>query len=175
MGHVDQLWAGWRAEYVVKASSDSRSRRAGIDAPVCILCELEDKGSDHYVIARNEHCFAVMNLYPYSNGHLMVVPREHHQDLNDYSKDVRGSLIEMTNTATQVLQAVYNPDGINLGVNMGEAAGAGIPGHLHMHVLPRWNADTNFVSTIANTRVLPETLQSSYQRINEAWPESEKI
>ncbi|HQZ14829.1 MAG TPA: HIT domain-containing protein [Acidimicrobiia bacterium] len=175
MAHVDQLWAGWRHDYVTKAADDSRDRRAGLDVPECILCELEGKGSDYYVVARNEKCFVVMNLYPYANGHMMVVPNEHNQNLQDFDTDTRNTIIDMTNTASKVLREIYNPDGVNVGINMGEAAGAGIPGHLHVHILPRWNADTNFLTTVANTRVMPETLQSSYEKINNLWPVEEKI
>ena len=175
MAHVDHLWAGWRAEYLSRAGDQSRQRRSGEDVPVCLLCELKDKGADHYVLARNDECFVVMNLYPYSNGHLMVVPHEHHQNLDDYDKIVRASAMEMTNTATHLLREIYSPDGINTGINMGEAAGAGVPGHLHIHVLPRWIADAGFITTIANTRTLPETLESSYAKLYDAWPESEKV
>lgn len=175
MAHVDQLWAGWRAEYVMKAADDSRMRRSGEDAPQCLLCALKDEGPDHYVVARSELFFVVMNLYPYSNGHLMVVPNEHHQYLDDFSDEVRNDLIKATNSATTILREIYNPDGINVGINMGEAAGAGVPGHLHIHVLPRWIADAGFITTVANTRTLPETLESSYSRIRDAWPESERV
>ncbi len=174
MSHVDQLWAGWRHDYVVKAADESRERRAGLDVPECILCELETKGQDHFVVARNLNCFVVMNLYPYASGHLMVVPNEHHQNLEDFNVDVRNSIMDMTNTASKVLREIYKPDGINIGINMGEAAGAGIPGHLHVHVLPRWNADTNFLTAVANTRVMPETLESSFGKIYELWPQEEK-
>lgn len=175
MAHVDQLWAGWRADYVTRSAESSKARRSGEDVPVCIMCELKDEGEDHYVIARNEHCFVVMNLYPYANGHLMVVPRDHHQNLDEYSDDVRHSLIGMTATATRILREVYTPDGINAGINMGEAAGAGIPGHLHMHVLPRWIADAGFITSVANVRTLPESLESSYAKIRDAWPEIERV
>lgn len=175
MAHIDQLWAGWRSEYVQRASKDSKDRRSGQDVPECILCELADQGKDHYVIARNEHCFVVMNLYPYSNGHVMVVPLEHHQNLDDFTDEVRTEIIRLTNTVTKILREVYTPDGINIGANLGEAAGAGIPGHMHMHVLPRWIADTGFITTIANTKALPETLISSYERIWNLWPEDERV
>lgn len=175
MGHVDQLWAGWRSDYVMRAADESRMRRSGEDAPACILCELADQGSDHYVIARNEHLFVVMNLYPYANGHLMIVPNDHHQNLEDFSADVRGAVMEATNTATKIIRDIYSPDGMNVGINMGEAAGAGVPGHLHVHVLPRWIADAGFITSVANTRTLPETLESSYGKIHNAWPESERV
>lgn len=175
MAHVDQIWAGWRAEYIMRAADESRTRRSGEDVPACILCELKDKGADHYVIARNEHCFVVMNLYPYASGHLMIVPNDHHQNLDDFSDDVRSSIMAMTNTATRILREIYTPDGINVGINMGEAAGAGIPGHLHVHALPRWIADAGFITTVANTRTMPEALEMGYNKINSAWPESERV
>ena len=172
---VDHLWAGWRSDYVQRAAAQSRDRRSGQDVPECILCALADKGKDHYVIARNEHCFVVMNLYPYANGHVMIVPLDHNQNLDDFSKPVRDAIMEMANTATKILREVYNPDGLNIGINMGEAAGAGIPGHLHQHVLPRWIADAGYVTAVANTRVLPETLESSYEKIYELWPKDERV
>ncbi len=175
MAHVDQLWAGWRADYVMHAAEESRTRRSGEDVPACLMCELKDKGKDYYVIARNDLCFVVMNLYPYSNGHVMVVPVDHHQHLDDFSDDVRKAAMELTTTATRLLREIYNPDGINVGINMGEAAGAGVPGHLHIHILPRWSADAGFITTVANTRTLPETLESSYTKLHDAWPEGERI
>lgn len=175
MAHVDQLWAGWRSDYVQRAAQASKDRRSGQDVPQCILCELIGKGKDHYVIAQTEHCFVVMNLYPYSNGHLMVVPIDHHQNLDDFPEEVLSEVMRLTNTATKILREVYNPDGINIGANLGEAAGAGIPGHMHMHVLPRWIADSGFITTIANARALPETLDSSYDRIWSLWSEAERV
>ena len=175
MADVDQLWAGWRSEYVQRSAQESKERRLGQDSSECILCEISNKGKDHYVIARTEYCFVVMNLYPYANGHLMVVPLEHHQHLEDFSDEVRFDLISLTNTATKILRKVYQPDGINIGANLGEAAGAGIPGHMHMHVLPRWIADHGFITTVANARALPETLDSSFDRIWKQWPEEQRV
>lgn len=175
MADVDHIWSGWRSEWVNRAADESRSRRSGQDAPECILCALADKGKDHYVIARNKTCFTVMNLYPYTNGHMMVVPLDHHQNIEDFSDDIRHAIMDMTNVATKALRDVYEPDGVNVGINMGEAAGAGVPGHLHVHVLPRWIADAGFVTSAANARTLPETLESSYERLYAAWPESERV
>ena len=144
MAHIDQLWAGWRSEYVQRSAQASIQRRLGQDVAECILCEIAKEGKDHYVIAKTKECFVVMNLYPYSNGHLMVVPLEHHQNLENFSDHTRNE-------------------------------GAGIPGHMHMHVLPRWMADSGFITTVANTRALPETLESSYERIWNLWPENERV
>lgn len=175
MTNVDHIWSGWRSDYVSRAAGESRARRSGSDDAECILCALADKGKDHYVVARNDTCFTVMNLYPYTNGHMMVVPFEHHQNLEDFDYTVRSAVMDMTTTATKTLRDVYTPDGINVGINMGEAAGAGIPGHLHVHVLPRWIADAGFVTAAANARTLPETLESSYEKLWNAWPEGERI
>ncbi|MBP9115112.1 MAG: HIT domain-containing protein [Acidimicrobiia bacterium] len=175
MAHIDQLWAGWRSEYVQRSAQASIQRRLGQDVAECILCEIAKEGKDHYVIAKTKECFVVMNLYPYSNGHLMVVPLEHHQNLENFSDHTRNEVMRLTNTASKILREVYNPDGINIGANLGEAAGAGIPGHMHMHVLPRWMADSGFITTVANTRALPETLESSYERIWNLWPENERV
>jgi ATP adenylyltransferase len=175
MAEVDHIWSGWRQAWVSRSAEQSRERRTGADVPECILCALADKGKDHYVLARNDKCFTVMNLYPYTNGHMMVVPLEHHQNLDDYSDGVRQAVMDMTTRATATLRNVYQPDGINVGINIGEAAGAGVPGHLHVHVLPRWIADAGFVTATANARTLPETLESSYERLWNQWDESERI
>ncbi len=175
MQSVDHIWSGWRSEYVSKAAEEARERLSGRDAPECVLCALADKGKDYYVIAKNEYCFAVMNLYPYTNGHMMVIPFEHMKDLQDFDTQTQHALIEMTSTATRVLTEVYNPDGINAGLNMGNAAGAGVPGHLHMHIVPRWFGDSGFITATANQRTLPEALESSYSKLHEAWPSEERI
>lgn len=175
MAEVDHIWAGWRSAYVSQSAKELRDARAGLDNPECILCALSDKGKDHYVVARNNVCFTVMNLYPYTNGHMMVVPLNHHQQLDDYDGETRLALMEMTTTATRTLRNAYSPDGMNVGLNIGEAAGAGVPGHLHMHVLPRWVADAGFVTSAANARTLPETLDMSYEKIWNLWPEGERI
>jgi ATP adenylyltransferase len=162
---LERLWAGWRAEYVGAVGAGT-----GGDGG-CLFCGLATADADEaLVLARDEHVFAVMNAYPYTSGHLMVVPRAHEAGLSALPRDVAGSLMAMTQDATLAVERAYAPEGINVGVNIGRAAGAGIPGHVHVHVLPRWLGDTNFMTSVAETRVLPEDLERSWQKLRDAWP-----
>jgi ATP adenylyltransferase len=113
-----------------------------------------------------------MNRFPYTSGHLLIVPYSHESGLDNLDSESRAELIELANRAAIVLQKIYKPEGFNLGMNIGEVAGAGIADHIHMHVVPRWGGDTNFMSSLAHTRVLPEALEVSYQRIREGWNNS---
>jgi len=122
------------------------------------------------VLARNDLVFALLNLYPYNSGHLMVAPLRHEGDLEALTDDEAVALMRMTVDATRAIKGAYRPDGVNVGMNLGRAAGAGIPTHLHVHVLPRWAADTNFMTSVAEARVLPEALSRTYERLRSAWP-----
>lgn len=126
----------------------------------CVFCDLLETGDDRavHVLYRGTSVFVVLNAYPYNTGHLMVAPRRHAALLSDLDRDERGELIEVTFRATEVIGEAMSPDGFNVGMNLGSAAGAGIPGHLHMHVVPRWGGDTNFMTTIGHSKVLPEML-----------------
>jgi ATP adenylyltransferase len=131
---------------------------------------LEANEKDALVLARNDLVFAVLNAYPYTSGHLMVAPVRHVGALSALSRDEAASLMLMTQDATVALERAYGPDGVNIGANLGRAAGAGIPGHVHLHALPRWIGDTNFMTTIAEARVLPEPLSKSWDKLKAAWP-----
>ena len=122
------------------------------------------------MVARGSGVYVVLNLYPYTAGHLMVVPVGHQPDLEGLTPDIASELIETTQRAVVAVKAAYRPDGINVGMNLGRAAGAGIPGHLHVHVIPRWTGDTNFMTTAAEVRVLPESLTTTLDRLRTAWP-----
>jgi ATP adenylyltransferase len=124
-------------------------------------------GPENLIVHRGQCAFIILNRFPYNSGHLMVVPYEHKPTLEELGPETRAELMELGNLATRVLQEVYHPHGFNLGVNVGTAAGAGILEHVHMHVLPRWNGDTNFISTLGATRVLPESLEDTYRRVKE--------
>lgn len=137
----------------------------------CIFCralnQLDDEQS--LVVERGKSVFAMLNLYPYTSGHLMIVPNAHVANLDELDAATRAEMMDLTASATLVLRQVYHPEGFNLGINMGEVAGAGIAEHIHMHVVPRWGGDTNFMSSLASTRVLPESLQDTFLRLRLAW------
>jgi ATP adenylyltransferase len=122
------------------------------------------------VVARDDLVFVVMNAFPYTSGHLMIAPLRHEADLEDLKPDEATALMTMAQHAVVALKSAYSPDGLNLGVNVGRVAGAGIPEHVHVHALPRWSGDTNFMTTVAETRVLPEDLRTSWERVRTAWP-----
>lgn len=143
-------------------------------ASKCFLCEAAGfaadsaEGGDRLLLHRDEQALIIMNRYPYTSGHLLVAPREHLADLNDCSANLRAHLMELTAQAQKCIQQAYNPQGMNIGMNLGRCAGAGLPGHLHIHLVPRWNGDTNFMSTIGDVRVIPQALEQSYERLKQA-------
>jgi ATP adenylyltransferase len=135
---------------------------------LCSICQTCDDQAD-LVVSRGSGCYVVLNRFPYTSGHMMVVPNEHLPSLEELSAPVRAEMMELAVHAMQALRRVYHPDGFNVGANIGEAAGAGIPGHVHLHVLGRWSGDTNFLPALANTRVIPEALDSTLTRLKAAW------
>jgi ATP adenylyltransferase len=157
---MDYLWTPWRYAYVSAAE-----KAAG-----CVFCEAPQKNDDEktYIVHRGKHCFIILNAYPYTPGHVMVVPYKHLDELRKLPHDAADEMIALSQRMETVLRELYHPDGINLGMNIGKAAGAGIAGHIHMHVLPRWVADANFMSVVGETRVLPETLEITWKRISGA-------
>lgn len=160
---LERLWAGWRSEYVGSVGAEE-------DSGECLFCALAAAPDDEaQIVARASGVFAVLNAYPYTSGHLMVAPVTHEPDLEGLSPGDATALIEMTQHAVVAIKTAYQPDGLNVGMNLGRAAGAGIPGHLHMHVVPRWVGDTNFMTTAAEARVLPESLATTLDRLRAAW------
>lgn len=156
---MDYLFSPWRYTYIKSANQVTG----------CIFCELPRLGDDEkaLIVHRGEHCFIILNAYPYTSGHSMVVPYAHVDQLRLLSSPAAQEMMELTRRLETVLGEVYHPEGMNLGMNLGKAAGAGIAGHIHMHVLPRWVADANFMSVIGETRVLPEDLATTYKRMKE--------
>lgn len=156
---MDYLWTPWRYAYI-----------SGAEKPKdCIFCELpkqDDKSAK--IVHRAKQCFVILNSYPYTPGHVMVVPYAHLDELQRLPAETAYEMMGLSQRMEQVLRGLYKPDGINLGMNIGSAAGAGIAGHIHMHVLPRWVADANFVSVVGETRVLPETLEVTWERMRKA-------
>lgn len=137
----------------------------------CIFCAAAKGSNDreNLVFSRGEQVFMILNRYPYTSGHVMCVPFAHEAHLSDLSKETRGEMMEKVNKAVEVLQKVYNPEGFNIGLNLGEVAGAGVAEHLHIHIVPRWTGDTSFMTAVGDTRVLPESLMDTYRRVKEAW------
>ena len=161
---MDHLWSPWRYQYVSKSG------------PVagCIFCikASEDRDRENYIVHRGSHNFVILNLYPYSSSHLMIAPYEHVPSLEAASTETVAEMMQLARLAEIHLRSVYRPQGFNLGLNLGEAAGAGVPGHIHMHVLPRWVGDTNFMTTVAETRVLQESLDVTFEKVKNAFEHS---
>ncbi len=169
-----RLWAGWRTAYIARVSSDDAEVRPDAGGRSLferiLASDLPDERSG--VLHRGERCFAVLNAYPYGSGHLMVLPKRAVPDLGDLDGEEAAELWQTVHHAVAAIRAAYRPDGVNVGLNLGAGAGAGVPDHLHVHCLPRWLGDTNFMTAVAETRVLPEPLHVSWSKLTAAWPRS---
>lgn len=182
----DQLWAGWRSSYVSSVFSDPTETRPMIGAPIpgsapltgeiasiCVFCAiLASTESDdiRQVIYSGAKTIVVLNAFPYANGHVLVLPKRHVDEIESLEEDESIELWNVTRDAIVAIKRAYGPDGLNIGANLGRPAGAGIPAHLHLHVLPRWTGDTNFMTSVASVRVLPEALPASFKKLRDAWP-----
>jgi ATP adenylyltransferase len=157
---MDYLWTPWRYAYVASAERSSG----------CVFCNAVNAGNDEVarIVYRGKNCFVILNTYPYTPGHVMIVPYAHLDELQKLPPGAANEMMALSQRMESVLRQLYTPDGVNLGMNIGKAAGAGIAGHIHMHVLPRWVADANFLSVVGETRVLPETLEETWKRMTEA-------
>jgi len=155
-----RLWAPWRLDYI------KGEKPAG-----CIFCALPESGNDRdaYIVHRGDRCFIILNKFPYNSGHLMVTPFDHAATLGELDDDTLLELMRLTRRSLDALDAVYGPEGFNVGINLGKVAGAGVEGHVHQHVVPRWDADTNFMPVIGSTRVLPQSLDDSWLALKEAF------
>jgi ATP adenylyltransferase len=154
---MDYLWSPWRYRYVTQAEPS-----AG-----CIFClkARENRDAENYIVYRGSLNFVLLNLYPYTNGHLMIAPYQHVATMEDTHEATLVEMMRLARRAEANLRAAYRPDGLNIGMNIGASAGAGIAGHIHLHVLPRWTADANFMTTVGETRVLPEDLAVTYGKL----------
>jgi ATP adenylyltransferase len=164
---LDRLWAGWRSRYIQDSVDDK-----GDDG--CVLCGVLAHGEDGeaQVVWRGTHTAVILNAYPYTSGHVMALPVRHVGQLEDLDADEAAELWRAATDAVAAIKAAYAPGGLNLGANLGKAGGAGVPGHLHVHVLPRWEGDTNFMTSVAEARVLPEPLSATYEKLKKVWPGS---
>jgi ATP adenylyltransferase len=152
----ERLWAPWRLEYIKGPREDE-----------CIFCRALESDDDaaHYVIHRGERAFVMLNAYPYTNGHVMVAPNEHVDSIERLDAEVLTEMMTLTQRSMAAIREAYGPDGFNLGVNQGKVAGAGVEDHVHLHVVPRWAGDTNFMPVTGGVRVLPQSLEDSYQAL----------
>lgn len=162
---MERLWSPWRMEYIESAREDADD--------VCVFCALleSDHPDDARVLARDDLAFVALAKYPYNPGHLLVLPVRHAGDLEDLASEESTAITNLIHRSLRALRAASDPHGFNVGLNLGRAAGAGIPGHLHWHVVPRWGGDTNFMPVVGQTRVLPELLQETYARLRPRFDE----
>lgn len=158
---MDRMWSPWRSEYVSEAAQ--RERQDGTSLFTQLLNE--DADADNLILWRGEHVFVIMNRYPYNNGHLLIVPYHEVDTYTALTTDEQQAIATAIDQCIQWIEAAMSPEGINVGMNLGAAAGAGIPEHLHVHVVPRWAGDTNFMTSTGETRVLPEDLSTTYEKL----------
>jgi ATP adenylyltransferase len=158
---MDYLWSPWRYRYVSTAGPTDR----------CIFCEAVSANNDSetLIVHRARHCYAILNRFPYTSGHLMVAPYAHVATLEDLAEEAAVEMALVVRQAEGHLRRIYRPEGLNVGMNLGHCAGAGVAGHIHTHVLPRWVGDTNFMTTVGETRVLPEELQVTWEKLSAAF------
>ncbi len=168
---MERLWSPWRLDYVSGSAGASGGGASAAFGDDCVFCaalagagETSPQGPS-LIVARADTCFVILNLYPYNNGHVMVVPNRHIGSLAEASAAELGELMTMAQRAEIALTEAYRPHGMNLGINLGRPAGAGVPGHLHLHVVPRWDGDTNFMTVVGATRVVPETPPRTLERL----------
>jgi len=157
---MDNLWAPCRKEYVSKIGKEKG----------CFLCQVLQKedGPENLILHRGKHSFIILNLYPYNNGHLMVAPLRHIGNFEELKEEELQEIFTFSQKLIPVLKKVYNPQGFNLGINLGRCGGAGLIGHFHLHIVPRWEGDTNFMLVTGKTKVIPESLEESYKEIKKA-------
>jgi ATP adenylyltransferase len=159
---MERLWNPWRMAYIESARDHDPS-----DPGACVFCDILSQGDDEkvFILTRTDHAFAVMNIYPYNPGHLLIAPQRHAASMEDLDAAELAETSALQQQALSVLREEMAPDGFNIGMNLGRVAGAGIPGHVHWHVVPRWNGDSNFMSVTGETRMLPEALGNTYSKL----------
>lgn len=159
------LWSPWRMEYIKSNNQEEE----------CVFCNSLEQSdcSENLIVHRGNRAFVILNRYPYTSGHLMVLPFNHQSSLDSLDPETRSEMMELSNQAVCVLKSVYKAQGFNLGINIGDAGGAGIAEHIHLHIVPRWKGDTNFMSSLGETRVIPESLQDTYRQIKDVWDKTQ--
>lgn len=162
---MDYLFTPWRYQYITSAAGEKTSPES------CLFCEAHSAKDDAamLIVHRGTHCLVMLNRFPYTNGHIMIAPYAHVDELRKLAREAAQEMIELAQRADDILRRLYKPDGLNLGMNEGRAAGAGVAGHIPLHALPRWFGDTNFMTATSETRLLPESLEQTYERMKHAW------
>lgn len=162
------MYTPWRHDYVTKTTRQGDKEKLKND---CVFCQQfsEDDDKKNLILKRFKNCAAILNFYPYNSGHIMILPYEHKPDLCDLSSEVRAELMEVTNISVEALKKVLNPGGFNVGINLGLAGGGGLPSHLHIHILPRWEGDTNFFATIGETKIICSDFHKIYGDLKKAF------
>lgn len=169
---LDRLWAGWRSSYVSEGTGDVGPGQQGSECIFCTIGSSNAPFEETFVLWRGKYSFAVLNAFPYVTGHILVMPLRHISEMEDLVIEETTEIWDTLRSGVIALKSAFEPQGINLGANMGRAAGAGIPSHFHFHALPRWNGDTNFMTSIASVRVLPESLPVTWNKLVNNWPSS---
>ena len=158
---MDVLWSPWRYDYI--KSSDTSAEISG-----CVFCKILNSPAtdeENFILHRAGFNFVILNIYPYISGHLMIVPFAHLANLDEAAKEITDEMMDLTKHCQSIIREVYRSDGMNLGMNFGKAAGAGVAEHFHLHILPRWTGDANFMTAIGETRTIPESLQTTYEKL----------
>ncbi|MDP8211879.1 MAG: HIT domain-containing protein [Candidatus Zapsychrus exili] len=158
---MDKLWAPWRLAYITDDKKDKKG---------CVFCNIlkEKKDKKNYIFLRSKNSFAVLNIFPYNNGHVLIIPNRHVSDLSKLKKDEREDLFDLLGEAKSLIDQTLKPGGYNVGINLGKVAGAGFPGHLHIHLVPRFRGDVNFMPVTADTKVISQSLKTLYDRLSDA-------
>lgn len=164
---MNHLWSPWRMAYI-----ENHTKENG-----CVFCNAQAQadGAENLIALRGKNAYVILNRFPYTSGHVMVIPFKHAPNLEELDPETRAEMMELTSRCTTILRKIYRTQSFNVGVNIGEAAGAGVLGHVHIHVVPRWAGDTNFMSSVGATRVLPEALEDTYTRIRKAFETADNL
>lgn len=157
---MDILWSPWRYDYIKGSQSEIRS-----DCVFCDILSSDTSDEDNFILHRAEFNFVILNIYPYTSGHLLILPYEHKASISSLDQQVSNEMMSLIGKTETAINEVYTPDGLNIGINEGRAAGAGVAGHIHTHILPRWVGDANFMTAIGQTRTLPESLTETYKKL----------
>lgn len=158
---MDRLWAPWRVKYITKILKQHKG---------CVFCKIlkQKKDKENFIFIRTKHCFSVLNIYPYNNGHCLVLPNRHIDSLKKMTKEEKDEFYALQETTMDILDKILKPEGYNVGINLGRVAGAGFPDHIHIHIVPRWRGDVNFMPVTANTKVISQSLHSIYKKLHHA-------